>query len=167
MRILPKQLRKEEYHYYSDQSVEELRSEIQQLFDKTKQSNSYVNLTGVFVSEYEFQMVPKRQPVTIKNFERDMSYLNGQIFIDALKRTQITFSVRPNSIFAIFFFVFMVVGILALTLNNIKGEISEVKILGFVFTFLVPVMMLLFGYFTKKAIKSAFVKAFDLKSLKG
>ncbi|PAC26502.1 hypothetical protein BWI92_25650 [Flectobacillus sp. BAB-3569] len=162
MRLLPKQIWKEEFQYYSDKSVDGLKSEIQQLFDKTNGWNFSVNLTGEFISEYEFKMTPKWQFAVIKSFEREVSYLNGQIFSDEFKRTRVTFTVRPNSILLIFFFVFPLFGIFALTTDNINGDINETRIVGAVFTFAVPALMLLFGHFAKQGIKNRFVKTFDL-----
>lgn len=143
-----------------------MRSEIQQLFDKTKGWNFSVNLTGEFVSDYEFKMTPKWQFAVIRSFEREVSYLNGQIFPDELKRTRVTFTVRPNSILLIFFFLFPVFGLFALTTNNLKGEIDEARIIGLVFTLGVPALMLLFGHFAKQELKNRFVKTFDLRPIK-
>lgn len=163
MRLLPKQIWKEEFEYYSNKSVDGLKSEIQQLFDKTKGWNFSVNLTGEFISEYEFKMTPKWQFAVIKSLEREVSYLNGQIFSDELKRTRVTFTVRPNSILLIFFFVFPLLGIFALTTDNINGDINEARIVGAVFTLVVPSLMTLFGHFAKQGIKNRFVETFDLR----
>lgn len=165
MRLLPKQIWKEEFQYYSDKSVDGLKSEIQQLFDNTRGLNSSVNLTGEFTSDFEFKMKPKWQFVVIKNFEREVSYLNGQIFSDEFKRTRVTFTVRPNSILLIFFFVFPLFGILALTTNNIKGNTPEFLIVGLAFAFVVPALMLVFGHFAKQGIKNRFIKTFNLKAI--
>ncbi len=101
--------------------------------------------------------------VIIKNFEREISYLNGQIFPDEFQRTRVTFTVRPNSILLIFFFLFPTIGIFALTTENINGDKNEVRIVGFVFTIVVPLLMLLVGHFAKQGIKNRFIKTFDLK----
>ena len=163
MRLLPKQIWKEEFYYYSDKSVDGLKSEIQQLFAKTKGWNFSVNLKGEFISDYEFKMTPKWQFAVIKSFEREVSYLNGQIFSDELNRTRVTFTVRPNSILLIFFFAFPLFGIFALTTNNIKGDVNEARIVGAIFTFVVPTLMLLFGHLAKQGIKNRFIKTFDLR----
>jgi len=61
VKLLPKQIWKEEFYYYSNKSVAGLNSDIQQLFDKTKGWNFSVNLTGEFTSEFEFKITPKWQ----------------------------------------------------------------------------------------------------------
>lgn len=165
MRLLPKQIWKEEFNYFSDKSVDGLKTDIQQLFDKTKGWNFSVNLTGEFTSELEFKMTPKWQFAIIKNFEREVSYLKGQIFADEFKRTRVTFTVRPNSILLIFFILFPVFGIIALTTDNITGDINEARIVGLVFTLIAPALMLLFGHFAKQGIKNRFIKTFDLKPI--
>jgi hypothetical protein len=167
VKLLPKYIWKEEFQYYSDKSVDGLRAEIQRLFDKTKGWDFSINLTGEFTSDYEFTITPKWQFAIIRNYERQVSYLFGRIFSDEFKRTQVNFTVRPNSIVLIFFFLFPLFGIVALTSDNIKGDANEVMIVGLVFTFVVPATMMLFGYLAKKAIKNRFIKTFDLKPATG
>ncbi len=163
MEFIPKQIWKEEYDYYSDKSVDELKTDIQQLLDKTRGWDFSVNLTGKFTSEFEFEMTPKWQFAIIRGFEQKISYLEGQIFVDEFKRTRVTFNVRPNSTLLIFLFAFPMIGIFALTTGNMKGDKDDAKIAGLAFTFVVPAVMLLLGYFAKQDIKNCFVKAFDLK----
>ena len=122
-------------------------------------------LTGEFTSDYEFKMTPKWQWVTIRSFEREISYLSGQIFSDQFKRTRVTFTVRPNSIVLIFFFIFPIFGIFAVTTGNINSDIGEAGIVGLVFTFLVPALMLLFGHFAKQGIKKCFIKTIELNPI--
>lgn len=165
MKFLPKQIWKEEFNYYSEKSVDGLKTDIQQLFDKTKGWNFSVNLTGEFTSEFEFKMTPKWQFAIIKSFERKVSYLNGQIHSDELKRTLVTFTVRPNSILLIFFFLFPMFGIFALTTDNIKGDIQDARIVGLIFTFVIPALMLVFGHLAKQGIKNRFIKIFNLKPI--
>jgi hypothetical protein len=128
MHLLPKQIRKEEYHYYSDKSVEDLKTDIQQLFKEMEGWSSSANLTGEFVSEYEFVMTPKWQLAT-RAFERETPYLDGQIFRNDLDITQVAFTVRPNSIFVIFFFAFPLFGFFALMSDNVKGDKTETVII--------------------------------------
>ncbi len=163
MRLLSKYIWKEELNYFSEKSVENFKKDIQQLFDNKKGRFSSVNLTGEFISEFEFKMTPKWQLVNIKNFETEISYLKGKIFSDENKKTTITFTVRPNSIFLIFFFLFPILGFLALTTRNLSGDINETRITGLLLTFAAPAIMLLFGHFAKQGIKERFIKTFNLK----
>lgn len=165
MRLLPKQVWNEEFDYYSDKSVEVLKAEIQQLFEKANGWNFSVNLAGEFVSEYEFKMTPKWQFAIIRSFEREVSYLKGKIFADEFKRTRVKFSVRPNSIFAIFLFLFPAFGIFALSADNVHGNERETKIVGLVFVFVVPALILFFGQIAKENLKNRFVKTFNLRAI--
>lgn len=165
MKLLPKQIWKEEFNYYSEKSVEGLKTEIQHLFDNTKTWDFSVNLTGKFTSDFEFKMTPKWQSVIIKNYEREAAYLNGKIFADEYNKTCVTFNVRPNSIVLFFIFIFPIFGIAALTSDNFNGDVVVSSIAGVVFTFVVPVIMLVFGYFAKQGIKNNFIKTFGLKTI--
>jgi hypothetical protein len=166
VRLIPKQIWKEEFDYYSEKSVEGLKADIQQLLEKTKGWNFSVNLTGEFTSEFEFQMTPKWQLVVIMGFERKISYLKGHIFLDEFKRTRVTFTVRPNSIFLIFFFLFPMFGIIALATAANKDAIDEARILGFILTFVAPALIVAFGHFAKQGIKTRFIETFDLKPIR-
>jgi hypothetical protein len=154
---------KEEFNYYSDKSVDGLRMDIRKVLDESWDFS--VNLTGKFASEYEFEMTPKFQLAIIKNFERDVSYLKGQIFGDLSKGTRVTFSVRPNSIFLIFSILFPLIGIFVLTVDTMDGSQDKSRSTALFFTFGVPVFMLLYGYFAKQAIKNRFIRTFDLKPI--
>lgn len=165
MDILPKIIWKEAFSYYSDNSVDGLKKDIQQLFSQSKERDFSINLTGKFTAEFEFQMIPKWQLAVIRNFEREESYLNGTIFSDEENRTRVDFTVRPNSIVPIFFFLFPMFGLIALTAGNENGNMNQGNIVGFVFAFVVPTGMALFGYFAKQSIKKRFVETFDLKPI--
>lgn len=165
MRLLPKQIWKEEFQYYSYKSVDDLKFEIQQLFDQSEGCDPSVNLTGKFISEYEFKMTPKWQFAIIQSFEREISFLKGRIFNDELRRTQVTFTVRPNSIFLIFFLLFPAIGVFALRSGDIEGDIDKIRFIGFIFIFIVPALMLLFGHLAKQGIKNRFIATFNLKPL--
>jgi hypothetical protein len=165
MSILPKQIWEEEFTYYSDKSIDEFRMDIQQLLHKSKEWDFSINLTGAFISEFEFEMTPKWQSSFIKNYERSISYLKGQIHTDAFKRTLVTFTVRPNYIVLIFSFLSAMFGIFALSPDNIKGDVENARIAQLVFIFVIPVLTLAFGYFVKQEIKNTFVKTFNLKSI--
>jgi hypothetical protein len=163
MKLIPKHIWKEEFHYYSDNTVDGLKSEIQQLFDKTKGLNFSVNLTGEFTFDNEFKMTPKWQLVYIRNFEKDLSYLNGKIFSDEMNRTRVTFTVRPNSVFLIMFFAFLLFGLFELISNNLFKDVYYASIFGVIFILVIPTLMLLFGHLAKQGIKNRFIETFDLR----
>jgi hypothetical protein len=165
VRLLPKQIWKEKYNYQSNKSVVELKSDIQQLFEKSKGWDFSVNLTGEFTSDFKFKMTPKWQFAYIKNFEREISYLNGELRQDEFNKTRVTFTVRPNSIFLIFFIAFPLIGLLALTSNVTNEQKNDTLVVGLVFIIIVPLLNLLMGHYAKKSIKDRFVKTFKLKEV--
>lgn len=164
MRLLPKPISKEDFDYVSDKSVDSLKSDIQQLFDKSKGWNFSINLTGEFTSDSEFKMTPKWQFVHIRGGDSSEAYLNGRIFEDEYRRTRVKFTVRPNSIYPLFFFIFPLFGLLALTSDDTRNK-DVADIVGLILMVVVvgPGSMLLFGYFAKQRIKDRFIKTFNLK----
>jgi len=164
MRLLPKPISKEEFDYVSDKSVDSLKSDIQQLFEKSKGWNFSINLTGEFTSDSEFKMIPKWQMAYIRGGESKIAYLNGQIFEDEHKRTRVKFTVRPNSMYPLFFFAFPLFMLLIL-INSDKGNNDIVNIVGtsLMAFVVIPGTMLLFGHFAKQGLKDRFIKTFNLK----
>lgn len=163
MKLIPKHIWKEEFQYYSDNTVDGLKSDIQQLFDKTNGLNFSVNLTGEFISDYEFSMTPKWQLAIIRNIEKSLSFLNGKIFSDEMNRTRVTFTVRPNSIFLILFFALPIIGFFEIISNNLYRDAYYESIFGVTFILVIPTLMLLFGYLAKQGIKNRFIETFNLQ----
>jgi len=165
VRLLPRQISKETFDYISDKTVDSLKADIQRLFDKTSGWDFSINLTGEFTSDNKFKMIPKWQLTYIRGAESKIAYLDGQIFQDEHKRTRVKFTVRPNSIYAIFFFAFPLFGVLVLTGDNINGvkERSTLIIGGLFLILVVPTIMVIFGHFAKKGIKERFIKIFNLR----
>ena len=118
---------------------------------------------GVYIVD-SLSKVPVQFAV-IQSFEREISFLKGRIFNDELRRTRVTFTVRPNSIFLIFFLLFPAIGVFALTSDDIEGDIDKIRFIGFIFIFVVPALMLLFGHLAKQGIKNRFIATFKLKPL--
>ena len=153
---------KTHYVYYSDKPLESLRFDMEQLFENSKRIRVPVNLTGQFTAQYDFLITPKYQFVTIQNFEQEMSFIRGHISMNKSNKSEISFTVRPNSIFVILFFIFPVFGIIAFMSNMYKSKLANSEIVGFIFTIGVPLLMLIFGHFAKRQIRTAFIKALDL-----
>lgn len=160
MKLL-KPLFPEKFDYYSEKPANRLKADIQKLFSKTKAEYSGVNLKGKFTSEFEFTMTPKLQFITIKFFEKELSFLEGEIYSDEFKRTRVTFWVRANSIFFIFFFIFLIVGITIL--NNTSND-DGIR-LGLFLTFVIPLLKLFVAHIAKQLIKDRFINTFDLKPI--
>ncbi|MEJ7677778.1 MAG: hypothetical protein WKG06_07910 [Segetibacter sp.] len=159
MKILLKYIWREVFDYYANRSVDDLRLEIQQLFNR-QGANFSINLTGKFISEYEFEMTPKWQFIMIRNYENEIAYLKGRIFQDKEQKTRATFTVRPNSIFLIFFFIFPIIGILVLSKS---GQNYKDTLAAYLFIIAVPLIVLAFGYFAKQGIKNRFIATFNLR----
>jgi hypothetical protein len=166
LKLIPKQILSEYYCYYSDRTVDDLKTEIQQLFDKTSGWNFSINLKGTFTAENEFKAMPKWQLVQIRGGEsNEIASITGKIFQNEFHQTEVDFKVSPNSIIPILFFIFPVIGILALTHQKIGGDKNDAIIVGICFTFLVPTLMLILGYQAKKGLKERFVDTFGLREL--
>jgi hypothetical protein len=162
MKILPTPLLTEKFEYYSDLSFNEFGFSLQKLFAEEIEYKG-VNLKGTFVLQNTFAIVPKRQNVNIRNFEREISYLKGSFKSDYMNRTSVSFTVRPNSIYLIFFIALLVMGsgMLIGTINN--DEHTEVYAFMFFFLLVFPAVTCVFARSVKKTIKNEFITAFNLK----
>jgi hypothetical protein len=165
MILFPKQIRTESFSYCADKSLDDLKSDIQKLLKESKEWDFYVNLTGQFIGDYAFEMTPKWQFAIIRGLESKISYLNGILYTDESGRTRVDFDVRPNSAITIFFFVFPMIGLWALANANTSDKNNDALLVGLGFTFIVPIVMVVFGHFAKQGIKEDFIKTFDLKPL--
>jgi hypothetical protein len=166
MQLLPKQLRKEEFEYYSEQSVEELREHIRYVLSEPPTLDYSVNLVGKFISENQFKMTPKWQFIPIRNYERDEAYLDGRMIPQDKNRTQVKFSIRPNTVFVILFFVFPFGSLMFLS-TYFLDTTNNIGFLGGVFAFavVVPGINLLLAGSAKKRIKENFISTFHLQPI--
>lgn len=154
---------KKEYTFYSDKSIEALKSEIQEIFDKKSRRSKYINLKGEFTSSYTFKASPEWQLIYIRNFERDVAYINGEIIQDEQLKTSVKFTARPNFIFPLFFFSFSLPGINLFTTSNRINDKDSFQI-GLFFIFIAPIVMLFLGLLARNKIKNRFVNTFSLRS---
>lgn len=164
MQLFPKQLLTEEFTYYSDKPVDDLRLDMQQVFEKTKGFNFFVNLAGEFTSSYAFEVKPKYQFGSIKGFKGDAAYLVGKINQVDNNNVQVDVLVKPNSMFVIGFFVCLVWGLFRLLF--VHGQSTQDIIIDLVFVFVAPVVIVVVAHFAKAGIKNRFVKVFILKESK-
>lgn len=150
---------KEKCCYYTEQSPEEIKTSIKRLIERNRGASYVVNLAGEFTSANEFTLTPKWQLAVIRNYERDLTYLKGKIYVDELHRTRVDFTVRPNSIFLIFMILFPFIGSIMLLATS---KISNAPPIGIFYAFIVPVVLISLGFFAKRAIKNRFIEAFKL-----
>ena len=88
---------------------------LKELFSRNNKFLQRPNLRGFF-TEYpsKFKMQPKWSITYIRNFETRPAYLKGVIVQDGATTT-LVISVRPNSVMAILFVVFLIYGLLRIS----------------------------------------------------
>lgn len=164
MKLLPSQILSEKFEYRSDLSVNDFGFVLQWLFMEDIRYKG-VNLKGTFVLQNTFEITPKHQPIHIRNFEREVSYVKGSFRSDYGNGTIVSFSVRPNSIFMIFFLVCIFIGSVS-TILVIKNGFSRESIPFLLFFLLIfPLAICLFAKSAKKAIKNEFISVLNLKEM--
>jgi hypothetical protein len=165
MNLLPAPLRKEYFQYYSPKPIDKLKEDIQGVLDSAKAWNASVNLQGSFTGRYEFSLTPKFQMMHIRNFERKVAYIHGKLRPDDTNSTIVDFSVRPNSIFTIFFVVFPCIGILGFIKNIGPEDTTDLLILCGLLMFVFPLFFVGMSYVAKQDVKNRFVDTFRLKPI--
>jgi len=164
MNLVPKQIWKENYSYYSTKSIEDFKNDLKELLAKTGRFWDFsTNLTGGFISENEFELTPKWQLVYFRP-HGSVSYLNGQIISDKIG-TVIKFTVTPNWIFPFLILILPITTIIIFIATrkiqtDKNGIIGEATML-----FILPAVTYLFCNLTKRAIKNRFINYFKLTEL--
>jgi hypothetical protein len=162
VKLIPKQLWKEDFLYSSDQTIDELKTDIENVLSK-KWWQMDINLTGSFFAPYAFRMTPKWQLAVFSN-GGSTAYLNGEM-ITHENQTLVRFTVRPNSTFTLFFFIAPLLMIIVMInsgkiLTDQNGLVAEgIFLVG------VPVIMYFACVISKSALKNRFVQTFKLKEL--
>ncbi len=157
-----KAFRREEFQYYADQSPAALRADLQALMKNPANWWDFP-LRGKFMSEYAFKLSHelrfKGDPGLIGN----TSDLEGLIFQDQQLRTRVSFSVRSNPIFAVFFFLMLLISPVFLMSPNAEGHTYTA--VGFVFAVTCLAIPFGFAYFSKHNLKDDFISTFQLRPL--
>jgi hypothetical protein len=163
VKLLPKPLSKEMFTWYTNQSAEDLKSDIQYHLSKW----TGANLEGKFFSDGNFTIKSRWQLAVLNSFERELAYLNGEILQHADNRTAIKCTVRPNSIFPILFFGFLLLGLCYLG-NHILNDqsLSKVEIVRVIFLLIGSMLILVFSHVAKKSLSDRFAGTFNLKPVK-
>lgn len=161
MQLLPKQLLTEEFSYHAEKSLDELRDEMQQLFEKARGFNFSVNLAGKFTSSYAFEVKPKYRPGYTSGFGKNTVYLAGKIRQGDNNHARVTLLVKPNAMFIIVFFVSLVWGLYRLLFVH-SYSASDI-IADVVFILVIPFVTAVWAHLAKAGIKNRFVKVFGLK----
>jgi hypothetical protein len=161
MRLIPKQLWKEDFPYSSDQTMDELKTDIENVLNK-KWWQMGINLTGSFFAMYAFQLTPKWQLAVFSN-GGSTAYLNGEI-ITHENQTLVRFTVRPNSTFTITFFLAPLLMIILFITGKIQTDRNSLLGEG-TFFLILPIVMYFACVLSKSALKDRFVQTFKLKEL--
>lgn len=164
MKILPRQLRKENYSYFSSKSVADLKGDFKRLFD-SKWYDFSTNLDGEFKKDDEFIITKK---ITFWSSPAGNSYtlLKGKLSSEN-RQTRIDLTVIPNPIVNIFTFVFPIFGLMSfyVTIFSPKENWNETLVVGIVFTFLVPIASAFYSQFAKNDLRNKFVETFKLTKM--
>ena len=162
MKFIPRYLRTENYLFYSQKSVVDLKSDLQALFDN-KWYDISVNLSGDFVTDNEFHVTKKISFVFSKNGSSSFTKLKCKIYSDN-KKTIIDIAVKPNpqlyvwTIIPPMFALVMLYSIISHPTNNLPVAIF---IIAFTF-FIIPVAARFYGQAAKTELKNIFVDTFKL-----
>jgi hypothetical protein len=158
---LPEKLWKETFLYTSDKPIDELRSDIDALLQRTRGLHFDVNLTGSFSGPDTFELTPKWSLGNFQGFgDRDISHLYGEL-IQQNNETLVRVTVRPNIgiIVAVFLVPAILIPLLAFGSTDLQGRIT-LSIIAIVF----PTWFYFIGIrYPKNAIRNRFARTFDLR----
>jgi hypothetical protein len=162
VKIIPKQLWKEDFLYSSDQTMDELKTDMENVLSKSKWWQMGINLTGSFFAPYAFRMTPKWQLAVFSN-GGSTAYLNGEIIAHE-NQTLVRFTVRPNSTFTIFFFLIPLCIIISFITAKAQTDRNGLLV-GGACLFVFPIAMYFACVISKSSLKDRFVETFKLKEL--
>jgi hypothetical protein len=165
MNFIPQHLKTDNYSYYSQKSVVDLKSDLQTLFDN-KWNNFSVNLTGNFTSDNEFQITKKISFVFSKSGACTSSKLKCKIYANG-EKTIIDISIKPNPQLYFWTIIPLMVVILMLysTLFHSTDDLSFEIIIGALFFLLIPIFARFYWQSKKMNLKNTFVEAFKLTQM--
>lgn len=118
----------ERLEYKSNLTAPVFKNKLDKIFNQGTLKFKY-NLSGKFINDFEFKATDKWTiGIYIRGFENDPAYLKGKI-TETSNGIIINITVRPNSIFLIFGFLFPIVGFFAL-FAPIFGNTTEDELMG-------------------------------------
>ncbi len=144
--------------YFSTKSVEQLKADMQLLFEQNRGFNFSVNMAGSFTGSNQFTIKPKMQ-LGVKN---GSTFIKGQFSADGSNGTIIKCSLIPNTTFSILFVVCILVGFLLIG-QVIKEHNHTLLWIGLPSTWLLaPAVVLGINHFTNEGLRQTFETTFDL-----
>jgi hypothetical protein len=124
------------FYYDVKEEKNKIIDQLNYLFNERKGLFKSPNLTGSFVDDNSFTMVPKWTLGYVKGFGNNSVRLKGILTESAISETRIEISVRPNFVFAFFAILMGIAGVLAL-FNAIRvGDYAPKTLAGGVLGFL-------------------------------
>lgn len=154
MRLIDKIFNIERLEYKSNRKISIIKNRLDKIFN---QGTLQYNLSGKFINDNEFQATDKWTiGLYIRSFENDPAYLKGKID-ETSNGATIKVSVRPNSIFPIFGFLFPLLGIFALFSKSQDGLTVG---LAFIASGLISYPI---GKFLRVRLRNKFERYLDLK----
>ena len=117
------------YSYFVYDSLENVRSEIDGAINR-KWYDFSKNITGRFKDENTFSITHKWSFAIIRWIESDPAYLKGSLKQEG-SSTIIETTVRPNSLFVIFFYlmiIFLLLSISGVNIFNVQSDIPFILI---------------------------------------
>src|SRR5688572_19602847 len=108
------------YKYTTHNSVDDVRADIKAIIDKRWYDFS-VNMTGRFKSDGSFTLTHKWSLAIIRWVGTSPAYLNGTLSSED-NETIIETSVRPNSVFVLLFYLFIVLFLVQLLAGVSSSE---------------------------------------------
>lgn len=157
---LSEKLWKETYLYVSDKPIDELRSDIDALLQRTRGWRFDVNLTGSFKGGNAFHLTPKRSFAVFSGTDQNISHLNGELFEQGNK-TLVRVTVRPNLV--------TVIGVILVPLLVFASMFADSaknndRMIALATGILFPTFFYYIGIrYPKNAIRNRFARVFDLR----
>lgn len=140
------------YIYTTNQTIAQIRANIEFVIKQKEIINFQFNLTGVLKKDNTFQLVRRMGLVTIGRIGKPLT-INGRFFENKEKQVIIEMETNPHFAFAILTCFSMLGGMLSLL---------YLYFTGIVIAFAIIIAVWLNSYFTHQYYKSEFEKALDL-----
>jgi len=159
--MIDKLLNIERINYKSNSSSQDFKRNLNNILNQGTFKFKY-NLAGKFINDNEFKIIDKWTiGVYIRSFENDPAYLRGKI-IEKENGITVKVSVRPNSIFPLFGFLFPILGLFAIFTTGFGQENNEGLFVG-LFFIVFGIIIFPIGRLLRNRLRNKFEQYLDLK----
>jgi len=166
----PAGITSEFFEYTTHLSLDQFKTEIQNLIKETQNLGFSVNLTGKVLNENEFYITSKWNfgplvsgPVSYLHHS-DPTNLRIFTYQNENKETQVNLLVTPNSYYPLLFILCPISLLILWFCTNESGSAGVYAIILFL-AFLIPIITVIISKILKRKLKDKFVKYFDLKKM--